>query len=1007
MAINSLSASSHGLSGLVSGTNTQEIVEKLLTGTQVKIDKAGQKKTTLQYKQQMYRDVSAKLKTLQSSFLSFSAKTNLLSNSFYNTMNAKIVPPGTKSAAFSVTASSNAKVGNSSMEYVKELATARTEKTTEPASAQVSGSLDVAAAENLLKQYRGADATLTITVGSNTINIYDAPMVFGGMSQSEVAAKLNDLFRTAGSTPLKAEASFVNNKLQIVAKNEDEFITIKGNTNISSTNPTLALKMFGNGITNLSGKGTLNAKIDTDNYLPGFTMNLDGRQESIKFNLNDLKSYVDGDSTKLVQSIQDQLRRTYGNGVSMAEVGGVLTFNPGVPSQKFTITGGTAVMGVLGLETGISNKLSTNMVLRDLNFKVDLQGEQQTFSINGVEFSYSAKTSLSTIMNDINNSKAGIKMSYSESEDRFVVQSSETGEGSIGFDVKQTQGNLMSVLFGERGGFTASGYGVKVDMVAENVAEAKDYENGGTFTYNINGTAYRFTVKKEKDDPKYTAENFARKMNEAFRDGFGYKSDGTQVLEFKLNDDGKFMIRSNDPDKIVKMAPYHKDKNVASLGFAETQSTLATSKSTTLAQAGINFGAGSSINFAIKAFTGGVATDYNFNIDGGTLSDTMTIDELLTTINDKIENEMGGTGPYPTVTYDERTASFKLSGVPEDPAGTYTSMKIDLVGAADSENLKGLFGQMSMAVGQDMPGGPAAYRVLTEKGQNAIFKLNGVEMQRASNTFEIDGLTFTLHNTTYTKKTEVPPAAGSSDPPTYEYEFDKESTLVTVTRDTDKIVEGIMEYLKLYNETIDYINDMYKADATYKDYAPLTSKQKADMSEKEIEQWEIKAKEGLLRNDSNLDKVLSSLRTAMYTKPTDSSIAIYDLGISTSFYSNDGNFSATNADSIRAAIEKDPDAVRKLFAGEGGIMELVNKSINDAVTSSYSTPGYLVQVAGSNMLDTSSSIYRQIKEVDDQLVRLEKSYWNEYNRYWKQFNNMEQLIQQMNTQSGWLSQMGG
>ncbi len=176
------------------------------------------------------------------------------------------------------------------------------------------------------------------------------------------------------------------------------------------------------------------------------------------------------------------------------------------------------------------------------------------------------------------------------------------------------------------------------------------------------------------------------------------------------------------------------------------------------------------------------------------------------------------------------------------------------------------------------------------------------------------------------------------------------------------------------------------------------------MSDREIELWEEKSKEGLLRNDPLLERVLSSLRSAMNTKPEGSSIALYDLGISTSFYANDGNFNPESLDDLRAAIEANPEAVRQLFAGEGGIMELVNKAITNAAKSSFASPGYLAQVAGSNVLDTTSSIYKQIKELDSQMLTLEDRYASEYSNYWRQFNAMEQMIQQMNTQSSWLSQ---
>lgn len=126
--------------------NSQEMVEKLL-GTQAKIDKTSQKKTTLQYKQGMYRD-AVETSALQSGFLSFTnPKTNLF-NAFYNSMSASITPPKGKSVAFSVSSTSSAKAGTANIDYIEKLAKAYSfRKTTSPASGKVEGAISKADAE--------------------------------------------------------------------------------------------------------------------------------------------------------------------------------------------------------------------------------------------------------------------------------------------------------------------------------------------------------------------------------------------------------------------------------------------------------------------------------------------------------------------------------------------------------------------------------------------------------------------------------------------------------------------------------------------------------------------------------------------------------------------------------------------------------------------------------------------------------------------------------------------
>lgn len=1021
MAINSLNAASYGLSGLVSGMNSQEMVEKMLAGTQAKIDKAGQKKSGLQYKQKMYREVASKVNTLQSSFLSFTSKTNLLSNAFYNTMTAKVSPSAGLSAAFSVSGSSSAKPGNVSMDYIEQLATARTSKTNVAATGDVKGAMSQDAAKDLLKGYTGADAVLNIKVGAQTVTITDVAAKFGGMTQSEVADAINLEFQGAS---VAAEARFVNNKLQIKADDQNEFIKVYGNDNVLG-NAALGTKMFG--MVEVSAQGTMNASIDTGAYLPAFQVNLDGRSQNIKMDIETLRNYADETNPALiaakrddvVKNIDDQLKRFFGAGVSasistnLADPDGTILFKSGTVSQKFTLTGTAATMNVMGVKAGMSNKLNAAMAIKELNFKQDLQGNQHTFKINGVQFSYSADASLNSIINDINKSAAGVKVSYLESEDRFTIQSSETGSGSVDFNapgaISQSEGNLMTVLFGQKSSGVSQGQAIKVDMKAGTALTAADVADGGTYTFNVNGTDYKFAISRNKDEPSYTMDSFAEKMNGLFKDSFGKTANGEQRLQF-INDGGHFTIRTNDPTKIVKAVKQNKDTNTNSLGFDVGQTNVAKTGAATLADAGIHFGTGSGITLKLGGTTA-FPLKADIDILEGELADTMSLDDVAALINSKIlaayateiSFDPAVAAHLPEVSFDQYSGAYKLLGV--DIPMEIIINQGQTTGAGASKKLDSIFGQMDIGVLKEADlDGQTTFISEVSKGQNAIFSIDGSRMERASNTFTVEGLTYTLNETTVTSKTLISGRPiNSTDPNDYDFTY-QSATKIGVTRDTEKIVTGIQDFLKMYNETVDYLNDLYKAEATYKDYPPLTKKQKEDMSDKEIELWEEKSKEGLLRGDENLGKILSSLRTAMYTKPEGSSIAIYDLGISTSFYAKDGNFRAESVDDLRAAIEANPEAVRQLFAGEGGIMELVDKAINNATKASYSTPGYLVQVAGSNMLDTTSSIYRQIKEVDSQLSTLEKRYWSEYDRHWKQFNTMEKLIQQMNTQSAWLSQ---
>ena len=127
-------------------------------------------------------------------------------------------------------------------------------------------------------------------------------------------------------------------------------------------------------------------------------------------------------------------------------------------------------------------------------------------------------------------------------------------------------------------------------------------------------------------------------------------------------------------------------------------------------------------------------------------------------------------------------------------------------------------------------------------GQDALVNINGVDLVRNSNTFTVDGITMEL-----TKKMEKD-ANGNY----------KAATIKT-KRDADTIVETFKKFVEDYNTMLEKLNGYVDEDASYRKYSPLTAAQKKEMSEKEIEQWEEKSKEGLLRRDDNIDFFLSQM----------------------------------------------------------------------------------------------------------------------------------------------------
>lgn len=269
-------------------------------------------------------------------------------------------------------------------------------------------------------------------------------------------------------------------------------------------------------------------------------------------------------------------------------------------------------------------------------------------------------------------------------------------------------------------------------------------------------------------------------------------------------------------------------------------------------------------------------------------------------------------------------------------------------------------------------------------GQNAILEVDGTRIERNTNTFELDGITIELTGTT-----------SATDSPIN----------LTTSQDTDKIVNSLKSFVEDYNALIAGLNSRIREDANYKSYPPLTAAQKKEMSDREIELWEEKSKEGLLRNDSNISGLLSSMRTALYSTVEGAGIAIFDIGIETSGNWKDNGKLILDEEKLKAALTTNADAVQKLFTDStNGLAVKMQDALKAAANVSSASPGTMVQYAGTkDVLTTNNTLYHEMKTISDVINRLNQTYEREKSRYWKQFTAMEKALANLNTQSSWLN----
>lgn len=263
-------------------------------------------------------------------------------------------------------------------------------------------------------------------------------------------------------------------------------------------------------------------------------------------------------------------------------------------------------------------------------------------------------------------------------------------------------------------------------------------------------------------------------------------------------------------------------------------------------------------------------------------------------------------------------------------------------------------------------------------GKNARFIINGLETERFSNTFEMNGVTFTLK--------------GITEQPVY----------LQVNHDYDTIMENIKSFVENYNKIVEMIEEKLR-ETRYRDYLPLTDEEREKLTEKQQEQWEEKARSGLLRHDPILSRFITELRMAL-SSPVDHPEqntgfrSLADIGITTTSDYMSAKLEI-NETKLREAIEKNPDAVARLFNADGnsdnekGIARRLHSIAN-------ATEKEIAEHAGKGMYQNHQfTLGRQLMRIEDDIERFEKRLKMIEDRYYSQFRRMELAIQRANNQS--------
>lgn len=245
---------------------------------------------------------------------------------------------------------------------------------------------------------------------------------------------------------------------------------------------------------------------------------------------------------------------------------------------------------------------------------------------------------------------------------------------------------------------------------------------------------------------------------------------------------------------------------------------------------------------------------------------------------------------------------------------------------------------------------------------------------------------------------------------------------VTGTKDVTKTKEMVVNFFNDYNKLMEKLNTltMEKRDRSY---SPLTDEQKKEMSESEIKLWNERVEKGQLSRDSDLSRIINSLKSAMTTMVDGIDINLEDIGIKPiSDYGGVKNGTFTiDEDKLTSALEEDTDKVMRLFTvtptdsknltsaeknSKSGIAQRLKSILYDETMTVSSR---LLKKAGyeGTTTVTNNELTKSIEKYERKMEDMEKAFSKKEQALYSKYATLETMMNQLNSQQSYLlSQLG-
>jgi len=407
----------------LSGLDVDSLVYQLMQIERTKVDSVSKSRQLLVWKQEQYREITSALQSFSNEYLnSLKAATDMRNSSVYSAFAVKYNGQDTNSY-FTVSAGSGARAGNYT---ISNITTAKTAKIAGSAAADVITGKALTEAD--FKSLAGGTVSVEFNGVKKDITLSDGISNAADLA-SELQTKLNAAFGS-GKITVNAEAGALK-----ITTDYTNTVTFSGTTN-GGYNAILNSDLS-NGITITEQNNKFRVKL-------GGTEKVITLDAGTKYN----------DASEVASAIQNLVDNEFGSGRIKVDVkDNKIVIESENPDTELSVSAVDYLQSIGLSSSNNSNKVNLSANIYDIRDSFEkpltVTGSENdiSFVINGQTFTFnSATTSISKIMAAVNsNTDAGVKMSYDSLNNRFILESRQTGSAAS-ITVSDLSGGFMNSL---------------------------------------------------------------------------------------------------------------------------------------------------------------------------------------------------------------------------------------------------------------------------------------------------------------------------------------------------------------------------------------------------------------------------------------------------------------------------------------------------------------------------------------------------------------------------------